>query len=124
MTNVALERLCYTTYTKLANELIDDYWNQIEFNASEHHDFHADTTLFRLNMRAFGRLVKEKYIRYPATWWDAFKLEVFPYWLRKRLKISYTTKTLTAREVYPDISIKDRKSVIYYNIEHGVVSSE
>jgi hypothetical protein len=113
MDEIKLERFKYAIFIQLSEELIDEYWNTIDV------EFSAHTVIgftLRTVLSSLGRLLKEKRVEYPATWWDAFKLEVLPYWIRKRMKINYNFKTLTARECFPKIPVIGHESVIYYEV--------
>ena len=113
MDKVQLERFAHAIYIKVTEELIGEYFNQIDVEVEED-CFQSDVFVVRMIGRAMGRMLDSKTVKYPATWWDAFKLEVLPYWLRKRLVINYTTRTLVSRAVYPELDIKE---VIYYDVE-------
>jgi len=114
---IQLERFTHAIYVRLSEELVDEYVNQLDVDISAHSFFDVPDYVTRITTRSFGRMLEEKHIKYPATWWDAFKLEVLPYWLRKKLKINYTTKTLTARECLPKIPMTGQDSVILYSVE-------
>ncbi len=115
MAEIKLEKFRYAIFTQVSEELIDDYCNTVDVDISAHHSM-AEVFTTRVVLGSYGRLLEEKHVEYPATWWDAFKLEVLPYWMRKRMKINYDSKTLTARECFPKIPVVGYESVIYYEV--------
>jgi hypothetical protein len=114
---IMLERFKHAIFTRLSKELIGEYCNSVSVDISTDWSFIEDAFVARIITASYGRMLKEKKIKYPATWWDAFKEQVLPHWLRERVKIDYITQTLTARECFPDIPIEGHRSVIYYNVE-------
>lgn len=48
--------------------------------------------------------LEEKEITYPTNWWEAFKAEYFPEWLRKIYPIKYTKVTIKAKAFLPEFS--------------------
>lgn len=60
-------------------------------------------------------IVFSRIIKIPTTWFQRFKLDVFPEFLLKRFPVTYITNKLSinARTVYPTIDI-DKENVIHF----------
>ena len=114
---IELERFKYALYTTITDEFLGEYASEIDLELQDNSYALPHTFVARMTIRSVGRMLEPKEVRYPTTWWDAFKEQVIPYKIRKYLKINYTTKTLTARECFSEIPIKGQKSVIYYSVE-------
>lgn len=58
--------------------------------------------------------LKKYEIRYPATWWDAFKERWFPYWAKIRWPIQWITEIIDIKALYPTLtySIPEEPHVI------------
>lgn len=55
----------------------------------------------------------EKEIKYPKTWWDAFKVQYYPVWLLKLFPAKLEVVTISAQLMYPDLLIPDQRHFIY-----------
>jgi hypothetical protein len=53
----------------------------------------------------WGESGKTQTIRYPATWWDAFKERWFPQWLLTRYPAAYREHKIDLRTLYPNFKI-------------------
>lgn len=66
----------------------------------------------RLEAQLLSKKMRTVEVSYPATWWDHFKHEVvskWPAWMQRPFVApKFTTRTVEAREFYPDISIPEK----------------
>ncbi len=71
-----------------------------------------------MHQRVFGEQVLQRTIKWPDTWWDAFKDRWFPDWLKDRYPVTWRMYDFDARFLYPSINHPDDKfrSVIYTNV--------
>jgi len=55
-----------------------------------------------------------KSTKYPANWWEAFKLEFFPSWLLEKYPVCYTTITTEIQHIHmcPHIQTQPQKKHI------------
>ena len=78
----------------------------LEVAVSEHYDFMANKMAVRMIARLYEEEISDEYsaaVTYPSSWWDAFKEQYFPGWLRARFPVEYDAKTMRLRvsAVYP-----------------------
>jgi hypothetical protein len=61
----------------------------------------------RVTTALFGNTLEQVTVKYPANWWEAVKER----WLRwlPSVRVRYETVTLTARELYPRLSLPDEE---------------
>lgn len=52
---------------------------------------------------------RELAARFPATWWDAFKLRWFPRWAELRWPSNYKEVWATTSILYPDLILPDQR---------------
>jgi hypothetical protein len=50
-------------------------------------------------------------VRYPRTWWDAFKLRWFPEWALEAYPADFTVKALEAQAIYSALPQDQPRSV-------------
>jgi len=68
--------------------------------------------ILRALLRVASKKLDVKTVRFPATWWDAFKRHWFPAgWLLK-WPVQYTEVTMEANAYYPDIAIPDHAAFV------------
>ena len=115
VSEIALDRIAHALYMRLSDDLMKEFANKPTVNLFVDPLSEAEYFVLQLVTRQYGRMLAEKYVRYPATWWGAFKEQVMPYWIRRRTKINYITKKIEARELYPSIPLKDRR--VYYEVK-------
>jgi len=75
-------------------------------------DYVAKQLVQTLYMKIYGRELERIEVKYPADWIQAFKERWFPASILKKFPVRYTTKTITATELYPQISVKDQQHTI------------
>lgn len=76
----------------------------------------ADDLVLTLKHEIYGKKVVKEF-KYPATWWDSFKLKFFPKWLLKKYSAKYSTITFNAYALFPDFPIdetRDKINVVHY----------
>lgn len=81
--------------------------DQMQLNVEP--DFYARQFRGMLWTYVMSETLKEKTeevtFSYPASWWQHFKAECFPEWLRKRYPVRMTVETrhvhFSAKEIYP-----------------------
>ena len=120
-TQIALEKIKYATFMQLTEEFVDDYFNRIEVDISEHSCWDSDNIAVRTTASAMGRMLDDtKITKYPSSWWDAFKIRFFPYKLLRRFPANYTDIIVSARELYPEIAIPDTSRIVTIEVRHGI----
>lgn len=68
--------------------------------------------ILRVLLKVASKKLDVKTVRFPATWWDAFKRHWFPAkWLIK-YPVKYTEVTMEASAYHPDIAIPDHASFV------------
>lgn len=74
-----------------------------------------DAILVRVGVPVAGRVIDRQEVKYPASWKDAVKARFSPGWVKRRWPVKYTVVTMTARELYPKLSMPDRHPTIGMN---------
>lgn len=64
--------------------------------------------LITLERKIAANPTGEESIKYPATWWDAFKIRFFPRWARKRWPSRLTVQN--AAWLFPDLNIPQERN--------------
>ena len=112
---IELEKFQLGLFMALSDEMIGEYCNKVK--VSVHTDIlRPHMIIARALIDVAGYMLEEKEVKYPATWWDAFKKEVLPYKWHSWMNINYITKTLRARKCFPEL-LPGTKSIIYYAVE-------
>lgn len=54
------------------------------------------------------------FVRYPCSWYEAFKLRFFPQWLIEKYPIKYNHVEVSLKETYPDFkpAVRDYQTVV------------
>jgi len=78
---------------------------------------------FRLTLKGYlwGEHLEKRTIRYPTSWWEAFKERWFPVFVLRWFPISYTVVRIEGKVVYPDLKIalpKDRHFLVLQPYGH------
>ena len=75
----------------------------------------------RISARGYlmGDKHPEKVVKYPSTWWDSFKEQKFPLWLKKRYPVKWTYERFSFVSLYPDFKPSLPSSCIFqsYNFK-------
>jgi len=79
------------------------FWHEVKMSVIE--NMLQETVEIQLRGHIYGETAKKISVKYPATWWQAFKSECFPYWLRRRFPAKFTEETFDVRVLYPDINV-------------------
>jgi hypothetical protein len=73
-------------------------------------DIESDNLVFQLRtwLMKTPHPAQERTVRWPATWWDHFKLRWFPAWLKARYPVEYDEETYEYGPIHvcPHIAIK------------------
>ena len=116
---VRLERLKAVLFHRLDALRIGQV-TEVEF--SEHLRYLCDDMQVRVKYLIYGINEKPTVVRYPADWWQAFKKEVLPPWIQRRLpSIKYSVVTVEKRTTYPTLrlSTDEHVPVVCLNVVHG-----
>lgn len=74
-----------------------------------------------IQLRVKGYLMGDKHpdkvVKYPATWWDAFKEAKFPAWAKRRWPAKWAYERFTFVSLYPDFKPKLRPEESRYIIQ-------
>ncbi|MFW6029489.1 MAG: hypothetical protein ACOCRO_04465 [Halanaerobiales bacterium] len=106
-----LDRLKYASMTYLSHIPEDDK------QANVFIDYTCKNLALRLDARITGKDCESSYIRYPKTWWQAFKKAYFPNFLIKMFPIVYTEVNIYGRINIPSLPFKDKEKDIYLTYE-------
>ena len=67
------------------------------------HDETRDRLIYTLRAEIYGKHHPERQlVRYPNTWWDAFKEAWAPDWFLRRYPVRYITVNVSLEETYPE----------------------
>lgn len=70
---------------------------------------------FRFNKHVWAE-TKTTRIKYPETWWDAFKAAYAPGWFLKRWPVNYTTHHVNFDIIYPDFKPVTEPFLTHQNV--------
>jgi hypothetical protein len=96
---------------------IDQNYLSSEYLTEVYLSDHLDGLVVTLQNHTAAQILVDREIRYPRTWWDAFKLAYFPQSLLKLFPVQYHREALVARALYPDVALGDRPHFIVTRIE-------
>lgn len=79
-----------------------------------------DTFMVRWRGHLWGDKHPDKIVKWPATWWDAFKVDCFPDWAFDRWPPTYMYETFSFTTLYPDFkpSLPKEKSPMVTQCSH------
>jgi len=97
MSKERLERFRRGASVIIAEELID-----IPFDITMDRIPMHRAIMVRLARDVYGKNHEGTTVKYPATWWQAFKEQYFPWWLLKRYPVERTVVYVNFKEIYPD----------------------
>ena len=98
-----LERMRIYIFTIIDEKLLGEFAGPRTTEVSVLGNFVADQVVFKLRQEILGNTLEEVSVKYPSTWWDAFKDR----FLKRFTKINYIRVKLTARELYPKLAFPD-----------------
>lgn len=98
MDKVELEKIKFAFIQELSPHLLDA---GVEFREN----FFTDRVVMMVTGYIWGEKADQESIRYPADWWQAFKLRWFPERAIARWPIVYTVYDLTPMTLYPKFRI-------------------
>jgi len=75
-------------------------------------DYISDYLTHTLWWKVYGRELEKMEVKYPTDWKQAFKERWFPSFILKKFPVQYTVRTISAMELYPQMSIKDQSNCI------------
>ena len=64
-------------------------------------------TILHFKYQVLGLTLEDKVIKYPKTWWDAFKERWFPDWLKARFPVTYKVHEFRADALYPNLAVQE-----------------
>jgi len=74
--------------------------------------------VMQLRATLYGRRTEGQEIRYPATWWDAFKVRWFPEWLLRRYPPVHVVHKTVETELFPNVApILGQRSIVLREFE-------
>jgi hypothetical protein len=77
-------------------------------------DLVCDEILFSLHWYTAGRT---ETLEVPSTWWQHFKLQFFPVWLKKKFPVEW--RVYHAYQLFPDIPFEVESTIEYRLEEFG-----
>lgn len=113
-TAVNLQLMKYVLLTRLTKEMArEGFAIAPRVDVSMAQDFLTDQIAVRVIQEVWGEILDEVEHSYPADWWQAFKERWFPAWLLRRYPVKLKIMRLTARAVYPEVSVPHERHRIY-----------
>lgn len=74
--------------------------------------FDVDAMVMRLEQSVLSERLTDESVRWPATWWDAFKVRWMPQWWLRRWPAKYAHADFTVYRGYPDVSMPDHRHTL------------
>jgi hypothetical protein len=116
----ALEAIQFGLTRTLSRYELSDVAARVEF-----YDRLGGEMGFQLRACIYGRQYEGQEIRYPATWWDAFKDRFFRGWLGfllKRFPVRWVVVQAKMRELYPDVKgVPGQRRIVLHYFEPAVL---
>lgn len=111
---IELEKIKLVFAEKVSNELL----GAVIDLGDQNDDFIRNMTTLRIQGYLWGESGESQTIRYPATWWDAFKERWSPKWLTDRYPVLYREHEITLKTLYPNfrISMPSEAHVLKYAV--------
>lgn len=75
-------------------------------------DFITGDLVVTLRSFIWSRKIADQDVRYPATWWDAFKARWFPRWAQRRWPVVERVVSFTAHHDYPGLRVHNHEPTI------------
>ena len=75
--------------------------------------YDLEAMVVRLRKYVWSERLADETVRWPATWWDAFKDRWFPRWALRRWPVRWKHADFTIYRGYPDLVMPERQSVPY-----------
>lgn len=69
------------------------------------HDEMCRSIQYTLRGHVWAEAPKSISVRYPSTWWDAFKARWFPEWALEAYPVNYTIETMEGQIFYPKLPL-------------------
>ena len=107
MKTVELERLKMIILHEFDAGLLDAMAGPRDVAISTMASCIGNTAVVRIKQEVLGRELEQVEHTYPADWWQACKERWFPAWVLRRWPVRWARVRLTAKELYPKISIPD-----------------
>lgn len=76
-------------------------------------DHYLDALVVRLEKDLWSERLADETVKWPSTWWDAFKLRWFPSWLKRHYPIQWSHADFAIYRGCPDVVMPDRQSVLF-----------
>ncbi len=92
----------------LTQELDRHQFGRLDVTTFELAEHMGRSAALQLRATIYGRQYEGQEIRYPATWWDAFKVRWFVGWLAfllRRFPATWVVVTPRTRELFPDVPV-------------------
>ena len=97
---------------------IGDYWleqfstlPEIEFIEQAH--FMHNEVIMRIVQEVYGQQLEQIECKYPRNWKESVKERFAPEWFKRHYPVKYTITTLTAKELYPMLSLPDKDPILH-----------
>ena len=72
----------------------------------------AKRMIFSIECKIALKKFASKTVRFPATWWDAFKHRFFPSRMLKKWPVKWDEVTLEASAYHPDVAIPNKQTFV------------
>ena len=110
---VVLERLRFCVSASVSRRFLEDLEVDTGFA------YLTDTLVAAVKMAIFGRNIQDTVIEtfeYPASWWQVFKQQYFPVFLKKKFPIRMISKNVVMQHyhVCPHLNIEPQKKHVKF----------
>ena len=97
---------------------IDKEWTDLlstlpEIEFINHVDFMSDEIVMRITQKVYGHQLEQIECKYPRNWKESVKERFAPEWFKRHYPVKYTITTLTAKELYPMLSLPDKDPILH-----------
>ena len=98
-----LERFKLGAFQYIDRKLAESFGGDRRIDISLHGHFSYDDIVLRVIQEVYGEHLGTLEVKWPATWWQHFKQDVFPAWLLRRFPVRYAVERHDARLLYPQV---------------------
>lgn len=76
---------------------------------------------FKIRSDIYGENIGNREIRIPLTWWQHFKLTVFPTWVLAYFPVKYKVYDIDVKCLYPNFQSVESSYKYAYKIEEWII---
>lgn len=105
--NTTLYSLRFCARGVVSDAVLEDYALHSEYSHI------LEGLVLTVERRVWARQIDEQEIKYPATWWDAFKERWYPAWALLRWPAQHRCHSWKAYHTYPGLLIKGQSPTLH-----------